>query len=97
MCRELTCLMDSINCTYGSHTCINIESDTESLPWDPVGSPAVNPISNEAWQFTIDLAQASPTYTTSGENSSISVAPVAFLLRIELINSQTFSFKWAVS
>ena len=95
MCRELTCLMDSTNCTYQSHTCIIIESDTESLPWDPVGSPAVNPISSAAWQFTIDLSQASPT--PSRRHSSISVDPVAFLLRIELISSQTFSFKWAVS
>ena len=95
MFRELTCLMDSTNCTYQSHTCINIESDTESLPWDPVGSPAVNPISNAAWQFTIDLAQASPTHPSLGGNNT--VAPVAFLLRIELISSQTFSFKWAVS
>ena len=95
MCSELTCLMDSTNCTYGSHTCINIESDTESLPSNPVRSPAVNPISSVAWQFTIDLSQASPTYTPLGGNNT--VAPVAFLLRIELISSQTFSFKWAVS
>ena len=73
----------------------NTESDTESLPWDPVRSPAVNPISSAAGQFTIDLSQASPI--PSRGRSAISVAPVAFLLRIELMSSQTFSFKWAVS
>ena len=97
MCRELRNLSDGFYklYVYGSHTCINIESDTESLPWDPVGSLAVNPISSAAWHFTIDIFQASPTYTLSAGNNT--VPPVAFLLRIELISSQTFSFKWAVS
>ena len=86
----------SINGFYKLYVWIDhTESDTESLPWDPVGSPAVNPISSAAWQFTIDLSQASPTPLRG--HSSISIAPVAFLLRIELMSSQTFSFKWAVS
>ena len=91
--------MDSIYKLYTwttqGHIKTHAVNDTESLPWDPVRSPAVNPISSAAGQFTIDLYQASPT--PSRGHSAIYVAPVAFLLRIELMSSQTFSFKWAVS
>jgi hypothetical protein len=62
----------------------------------------MNPVSNPAAvQFTVDLFQASPPPPPRRRGSlrvnPQTIAPVAFLLKIELLSSQTFSFQWAVS
>lgn len=73
----------------------NTANEAEGLPWDPVRAPSMNAVDSTPGQFTIDLSYASPT-PNRGINYT-SIAPVAFLLRIELMSLQTFSFKWAVS
>ena len=59
--------------------------------------PTISPVYNtdRVGQFSIDLSPASPQNETMIDYENID--PVAFLLRIEVINSQTFSFMWAVS
>ena len=57
---------------------------------------------NRAGQFTIDLSSSSPRILNENAtdflmNTAPDIPPVAFLLRIELMSTQTFSFMWAVS
>lgn len=94
----LSCSVDNNLC----HTTLSVNTTAENLPKDPIAHtpPFIAPVYDRAGQFIINLSPASPQpKRIRGQptfNSS-SIAPVAYLLRIELIETQTFSFMWAVS
>ena len=84
--------MDILN-----HTILSVTTIAENLPKDPLVDtpPLITPVQNRSGRFIMDLSPASPKRKQGIDYNNID--PVAFLLRIKLMNLQTFSFIWAVS